>query len=131
MSGNGTSTNFSLDGSAPWFSCAARVVTSPRLFSVFTAIVLPSRSLADLIELPFLTSIPLVESLSDEPPCTPSVTMRRSIPRCLACSSEMALPKANWISLAVTAGTASAPPWIGLGSTFSFSSLKKPFWTPR
>ncbi len=45
MSGNGTSENFSVLTSTPSFSSDALIVTSQMFFSVFTAIVLPSRSL--------------------------------------------------------------------------------------
>ena len=122
--------NFTELGSTPFFSSAARIVTSPMLLSVLTATVLPARPLTSRIGLFAGTSTWQASFLPGAMP-TPGVMACSGTPLLLAMMSETLLEKPNWLLLLTTAGTIAAPPAASCGSTLSFCALKKPFWTPR
>ena len=131
MSGNGTSANLSESTSTPSFSSDALIVTSQMFFRVFTAIVLPSRSLAVLTGPSFGTSRSAQASFSVARPSTPWLMIWTGRSLDAAISSEIVFEKPIWKSPLSTAGVIAAPPSASCGSIVSFSSLKKPLLHPQ
>src|SRR3954451_10357919 len=114
------------------FFSAVLIVSGPTLFSEFTAIVLPSRSLADLIELPFFTSTASQAWSADAffAPSTPWPTIWRGMFFEPAMISEVVFEKPMSSSPDMVAVTISGPPLAILGWIVSFSFLKKPCFIP-
>ena len=71
MSGKGTSTYLTLEGSPPAFSSAVLTTICDTLLSVLTATVLPSRSVIDSMSEPFGTTTPSHACSVDSPASTP------------------------------------------------------------
>ncbi len=115
MSGNGISENLSLSTSTPFFSSEALMVSSHTFLSVFTAMVLPSRSLGVLIELPLGTIRSAQASFSVLPARTPWVMIWIGSFFDAAISSEVLFEKPIWLSPLTTAGVMAAPPSASCG----------------
>jgi hypothetical protein len=106
----GSSTSFTLSGSPPAVRTAARTAVSLMFLSVLMATFLPSRSLGDLMALPFFTMRPL-KSL----PCTPveAIPLTTALTGTLlvwATINDVTLLKPNWNWPLTTPGTIAAPP---------------------
>lgn len=105
-----SSTNFTLSGSPPSLRTDSRTADSLMFFSVLMATFLPSRSFADLIELPFFTAI-AEKSLPATPvEAMPLETALTGTPDDWAISREVTLEKPNWNCPLATPGTIAAPP---------------------
>src|SRR5919205_323998 len=107
--------------STPRFWSAALMVTGQMLFSVLTAIFLPSRSLAVLIGPLPLTSRTPHAFFGSLAPKSPWATILSGKP----------FETPNWKSPLTTEGTMTAPPWANCVLTLSRCCLKKPFLIPR
>src|SRR5919202_773861 len=117
--------------STPRFWSAALMVTGQMLFSVLTAIFLPSRSLAVLIGPLPLTSRTPHAFFGSLAPKSPWATILSGRPLESAINVETMFEKPNWKSPLTTEGTMTAPPWANCVLTLSRWSLKKPFLIPR
>lgn len=105
-----SSTNFTLSGSPPALRTDSRTADSLMFFSVLMATFLPSRSFADLTELPFFTAIP-AKSLPCKPvEAMPLETALIGTPDAWAISREVTLEKPNGNCPLATPGTIAAPP---------------------
>src|SRR5215207_5933680 len=129
MSGKSTSVNLTLDASTPTFSRAAVAVSVATFSSVFTAIVLPSRSFGDLIE-PSLTRTADQSSSSVSGPNVPAATIWMGRPFSAAIRTETTLLPPICASPLTIAGMIAAPPAAVFTVTSSPRFSKKPCFTP-
>ena len=124
MSGNGISTNLTVEGSPPFFAIQANAPTCVMFLRPLPAIVLPSRSLAVLIGEFFATTSAEVGSLVAYWPA--GATMTTSRPARCAAASETTLDCAMSTAPPITADVMAAPFEITWTWPSIPASLKKP-----